>query len=164
MGIEFQVTEILPGTPEHVFHALTDLEAAAHWMPGFVAIERVGEVRQGLGMRWRETRRMRGSEATEEFEVTHYHPPSHLSMRIDGSKGTSGRGTYAFDYRLAPRVGGTEVRMTGRIDGLLPAMLRWMEPLLGGMFKRMCGKELRALARHLGRARHAPTPAAAAET
>jgi uncharacterized protein YndB with AHSA1/START domain len=155
MSIEFQVTEIVPAPPERVFQALTDIDGAAEWMPHIVGIERVGDVRQGVGMRWRETRKTRGKEATEELEVTHYHPPSHLSLRIDGSKGTSGRGIYEFDYKLAQRVGGTEVRMTGRIDGLLPGMLAWMGPLLGGFFKRECGKDLRALAEHLRHPQHA---------
>jgi carbon monoxide dehydrogenase subunit G len=149
MSIEFQVTEILPGTPERAFQALTDIDRATERIPGIIAVERVGDVQQGVGMRWRETRKMRGKEATEEIEVTHYHPSSHLGLRIDGTKGTSGRGTYVFDYKLAQRVGGTEVRMTGRIDGLLPPMLRWMGPLLAGFIKRECVKDLRALAEHL---------------
>lgn len=154
MSIEFQATEIVPAPPERVFHVLTDIDNA-RWLPGLVSVERVGDVRQGVGMRWRETRVMRGKEATEELEVTHYHPPSHFGVRIDGTRGSVGRGTYAFDYRLAQRVGGTEVRMTGRIDGLLPGMLRWMSPLLGGMFKRVCSKDLRSLAEHLARPEHA---------
>jgi carbon monoxide dehydrogenase subunit G len=159
MSIEFQATETLPATPERVFQALTDIDNAPQWIPGIIAVERVGDVRQGVGMRWRETRKMRGKEATEEIEVTHYHPPSHLGLRIDGSKGTSGRGTFNFDYKLAQRVGGTEVRMTGRIDGLLPPMLRWMGPLLAGFIKRESSKDLRALAQHLRQAEAAPAAA-----
>ena len=160
MSIEFQVTEILPGPPERAFQALTDIDNAPRWIPDIVAVERVGDVRQGVGMRWRETRKMRGKEATEEIEVTHYHPPSHLGLRIDGTRGTLGRGRYNFDYKLAQRVGGTEVRMTGRIDGLLPSMLRWMGPLLSGLYKRECGKDLRALAQHLRQTEAAPAAAA----
>lgn len=156
MSIEFQVTEVLPAPPERVFQALTDLEAAATWMPGFVGIERVGTVQQGLGMRWRETRRMFGKEATEEFEVTHHHPPSHLAVRMDGSKGSSGRGVFDFHYKLAPRVGGTEVRLTGKIDGVLPPLLRWMGPVMGLTFKRVCARDLHALAEHLRQPQPAP--------
>lgn len=155
MSIEFQVTEILPAPPERVFRALTDLDAAGEWMPSHVGIERVGDVRQGVGMRWRETRIMRGKEATEELEVTHYHPPTHLGLRIDGSKGTSGRGIYEFHYRLAQRVGGTEVRVTGKIDGLLPRMLGWMAPLMGPLVKRVVVRDLHALAAHLRQPQHA---------
>ncbi|HEX6909628.1 MAG TPA: SRPBCC family protein, partial [Longimicrobium sp.] len=132
-----------------VFQALTDLEGAARWMPGIAQVERVGEVREGVGSRWRETRVMRGKEVTEELEVTHHHPPSHLTLRIDGTRGTSGRGTYVFDYHLAQRVGGTEVRMNARIDGSLPPMLGWMGPLLAPLIKRECARDLRALAQHL---------------
>ncbi len=156
MSIEFQVTEVVPGTPERVFEALTDLEGAAGWMPGLARIERVGDVREGRGTRWRETRMMGGKEVTEELEVTHYHPPTHLTVCIDGTRGTSGRGTYRFDYHLAQRVGGTEVRMDARIDGNLPPLLRWLGPLLTPLFRRECGKDLRALAQHLRQAGGAP--------
>jgi len=159
MSIEFQVTEVLPGTPDRVFQALTDLDAAAQWMPGYVSIERTGDVRQGVGTRWRETRRMFGREATEEFEVTLYHPPTHLALRVDGTRGSSGRGTFEFDYRLAQRVGGTEVRMSGRVDGLPPVM-RWLSGILKGPYKSACARDLRALAQHLRETR--PAPAAAA--
>jgi uncharacterized protein YndB with AHSA1/START domain len=156
MSIEFQLTEILPGPPDRVFRALTDLEGAAQWMPGFRGIERVGDVRQGVGMRWRESRKIFGKEATEEFEVTHFHPPSHLAVRVDGSKGTSGRGTYEFDYRLAQRVGGTEVRMTGRIDGLSPVR-QWLGSIRSP-YKSVCAKDLRALGEHLRQANGAAAP------
>ena len=158
MSVEFQVREILPGSPERVFQALTDLEAAAQWMPGYVTIERVGEVQEGMGMRWRETRKVFGKEATEEFEVTHYNPPAHLALRVDGSRGSSGSGVYEFDYRLAQRVGGTEVTLNGRVDGL-PAPMRLLGPLLAIPFKRACVKDLRALANHLRQIEGA-TPAA----
>lgn len=115
MSIEFQVTEVLPAPPQRVFQAMTNVDEYAAWMPDFVRVERVGDVAQGAGARWRETRKMFGRETTEEFEVTHYHPPSHLSVRVDGSRGTSGKGVFDFDYKLAQRVGGTEVRLTGRV-------------------------------------------------
>lgn len=161
MSIEFQVTETVPAPPDRVFQALANPDGAETWMPGLVRVERVGDVRSGVGMRWRETRIMRGREATEELEVTHYHPPSHFAVRIDGTRGSSGRGTYAFDFRLAQRVGGTEVRMTGRIDGLLPPLLRWMGPLLSPLYRRECGKDLRALAQHLRDVQSTPAPAVA---
>lgn len=152
MSIEFQVTEVLPAPPQRVFQAMTNVDEYAAWMPDFVRVERVGDVAQGAGARWHETRKMFGRETTEEFEVTHYHPPSHLSVRVDGSRGTSGKGVFDFDYKLAQRVGGTEVRLTGRVDGLLPPMLRWMGGLLVVPFKRACAKDLRALAEHLRQA------------
>lgn len=160
MSMEFQVTETLPAPPERVFQALTDLDGAARWMPGLVGIERVGEVRQGMGARWRETRKVFGKEATEELEVTHYNAPSHFAVRIDGSKGTSGRGIYDFDYRLAQRVGGTQVRVTGKLDGLSP-MMRLLAPLIKHSFKTLCAKDLRALAEHLRQRDAAPAAAPA---
>jgi uncharacterized protein YndB with AHSA1/START domain len=152
MSIEFQVTEILPAPPERVFHAMTNAEEFGEWMQGFVRMERVGGPAKGAGARWRETRTMFGKETTEEFEVTHFHPPSHLALRVDGTKGTMGRGVFEFDYKLAQRVGGTEVRMTARVDGMLPPALRWMGRLLITPIRRACVRDLRALAEHL---RHA---------
>ncbi|HEU0015272.1 MAG TPA: SRPBCC family protein [Longimicrobium sp.] len=150
MSIEFDVTQRFAAPPERVFHALTDLDAAREWMQGFVRLERVGEVASGPGMRFRETRRMYGRDATEEFEVTTYDPPRALGLYIDGSKGSSKRGEYRFDYRLEPDGDGTVVHMHGSMTGM-PKVLGWLGKLLAGPFKKACARDLSALAAYLER-------------
>jgi len=148
MAVEFTVTESLPGEPERVFQALTDLDGAADWMPGFVRIEKLTEGSFGVGTEWRETRKMFGREATEQFEVTAYEPPRRIGLRVDGSKGTMGKGEFLFEYLLESADGETEVTMNGEISGLGPVG-GILFKLMGGQFKKAVAKDLEALAAHL---------------
>lgn len=148
MAIQFQITHTLPAPPERVFEGLTNLDNAAAWMPDLVRIERLGGTGAGVGSRWRETRKMFGKEATEEFEVTTFEPPSRFGLRIDGSKGTSGSGIYTFDYRLSPDGGGTRVVLDASIDGI-SRIREWITRLFAGMYRKMFRKDLVALAEHL---------------
>jgi protein-S-isoprenylcysteine O-methyltransferase Ste14 len=116
-AIEFTLTQHIAAAPDRVFHALTDLDSAADWMPGFVRIENLSQGEFSVGSQWRETRKFFGKEATEQFEVTRCESPTELSVRVDGSKGSSRRGEYLFDYRLEPKGAGTDVTLHAAIRG-----------------------------------------------
>lgn len=148
MALDFSVTQHFVGAPLRVFAALTDLDGAAAWMPGFVRIERVGGPAFGPGTRWRETRKLFGKEATEEFEVTACRAPGHIAVRVDGAKGSSKRGEYLFDYTLAPARSGTDVTLRGEIRGL-GGFGMLVGRLLIGPYRKACAQDLASLARHL---------------
>ena len=150
MAVQFTVTQHFPHEPDQVFATLTDMEAVGQWMPGFVRIEMLTEGDFGVGTEWRETRKLFGKEATEQFEVTECRPPSRLGMRVDGSKGSSKRGEYLFTYELEPSEGGTDVVLHGEIGGL-SGVIGLMSKILVGPYKKACAKDLRALAEHMGR-------------
>ncbi len=76
MPVEFTVQQHFANAPDRVFQALTDLEGAANWMPGFVKVEILSKGAFGLGTQWRATRKLFGKAATEEFEVTRFEPPT----------------------------------------------------------------------------------------
>ena len=148
MAIQFQITHTLPAPPDRVFQGLTNLENAHAWMPGLIRVERLSGTAAGVGSRWRETRKMYGTEATEEFEVTAFEPPSRFGLRVDGSKGSSGSGIYTFDYRLSADGGGTRVVLDASIGGV-SRVREWLGRLFSGMYKKMIAKDLEALAEHL---------------
>lgn len=149
MSITFRVTRELAASPHEIFDAMTNLDDAGEWMPGFVRLQRLGEgVHLGVGSRWRETRRMLGKEATEEFEVTEFAPPDRLALRVDGTRGTSGTGEYLFTYTLAPTVIGTLITLDGEIRGLTGVM-GVMGRVFSGIYKRACTKDLDALGSYL---------------
>jgi carbon monoxide dehydrogenase subunit G len=148
MAIEFTLTQHISGAPDLVFHALTDLDGAADWMPGFVRIEKLSQGEFGVGFEWRETRKFFGKEATEQFEVTRCESPTELSVRVDGSKGSSRRGEYLFDYRLQPKGAGTDVTLHASISGL-GRFGTLVGRLFVGQYKKACAKDLGALAEHL---------------
>jgi uncharacterized protein YndB with AHSA1/START domain len=148
MPIQFEVSETVQAAPEQVFDALTNLEGAGHWMQGLSRIEPMGAGAGAVGGGWRETRRMYGREATEEFEVTEHDRPRRLGLRVDGSRGSSGRGEYVFTYTLEPRDGGTHVRLAGQILGLT-GVAGVLGRLFAGTYRKSCAKDLTALKQHL---------------
>lgn len=151
MSITFRLTHRLEGEPERVFRALTDPDIAHSWMPGLVRIDRLdvesyGEEREPLrvGSRYRETRVIFRKEATEEFEVTELVPPKRLGLLVDGRKGRSRRGEYAFAYTLAPDGDGTHLTLDAEIRKLNP-VVELFARLFAGSYRKACRKDLEAL-------------------
>lgn len=159
MSITFRLTHRVEGEPERVFRALTDPDIAHSWMPGLVRIDRVGVESYGeeteplrVGSRYRETRVIFRKEATEEFEVTELVPPTRLGLLVDGRKGSSRRGEYAFTYTLAPDGDGTHITLDAEIRKLNPVG-KIVARLFAGSYRRACMKDLEALGAHLRRER-----------
>lgn len=155
MSLAFDVQHHFSAPPERVFAGLTDLDAARDWMEGFVRIEKRTDGPFGVGTVWRETRKMFGREATEEFDVVEVDAPRRLALHVDGTKGSSRKGEYRFVYVLTPRDGGTDVALHGEIDGM-----GWFGRLFGrlmmGPFRSACLKDMQSLAAHMEREQAAP--------
>ena len=134
--------------PEAVWHAIADITNWNRWMPNLVKVEKLTSGDFAAGTKWRETRKMFGKEASEVFEVIHAAPPHALSLRCDGSNGTTGKGVFNFDYSIGPVPQGSVVCMTGNIEmpGLLAGL---MIRIFGGMMKKACEKDLHALKKYL---------------
>ena len=148
MAVQFEVARHLTAEPERVFEALTNLDGASAWMPGLVKIEPADAAPVKVGTRWRETRRMFGHEATEEFEVTTVDAPRRLGLRVDGTKGSSKRGEYLFDYSLSPSGGGTDVVLNAQIRGL-SGISAFVGRLFIGPYKKAIARDLDALSQYL---------------
>ncbi|MEX2430600.1 MAG: SRPBCC family protein [Dehalococcoidia bacterium] len=144
MPLIFTTEVHIAASPERVFQALTDLDGARHWMQGLVDMEKTTDGPFGVGTRWKETRRMYGKNATEHFEVTSCEAPEKLMLRVDGSKGSTGKGEYRFDYVVSPEGDQSHVAVSGLIDlpGLFP---RLFGRLFIGSFKRAIYKDLHAM-------------------
>lgn len=101
-----------------------------------------------VGSEWRETRKMFGKEATEHFEVMELHKPNKIVLRVDGTKGTTGKGEYTFTYTLRTIEKHTEVTLLGEIKGLT-GFAKFMSKLIVGAFKKGCEKDLHLLKKNL---------------
>ncbi len=142
--MNFSTETRIKATPERVLEAITDLEGWQHWMPNFIAVEKLTEGNFGVGTEWKETRKMFGKAASEVFEVTAYDPPGRLSLRVDGAKGSTGKGEFLFDYELHSDQGGTLMQMTGEIN--IPGfMAKVMGKLFFGAMKKAIDKDHAAL-------------------
>ena len=150
MSIVFTITEDFDVPPARVFRAMTDLEGFRHWMVGLVRIERLDTGPLQVGSAWRETRRVFGREACEVLEVTRLLPPTHFSLRCDGTRGTSGRGEFLFDHVLEPQAGGTRMVLRGEIRGL-GGFGEIIGRLFATSYRKATMKDLAALRQHLVR-------------
>lgn len=65
---------------EQVFDTLAHADNYMKAVPGIVGMEYLGETRRGVGTRFRETRRMRGREASTVLEVKEYEPNKRIRL------------------------------------------------------------------------------------
>lgn len=155
MSIQFGVSEVIRASPERILDAMLDLERAHLWMPGLVRMEPLSPGPLAVGSEWSETRKFMGKEATEQFEITGLDRPHRLDLRVDGSKGTTGKGEYLFAYRLEPEGKATTVHLSGEIRGMT-GIMGWLGKLLVGPYKKACSKDMAALKSYLEEGSSAP--------
>lgn len=129
---------------EVVFAAITDIQAAAKWMPNLVSIELLTDGPYDVGTKWRETRSMFGREASEVFEVKALTPGKSIELYVDGKLGSSKRGEYRFIYDLEKQNGTTIMYVRGTMTGMgvMGALFGW---LFKGMFRKAISKDHAAL-------------------
>jgi carbon monoxide dehydrogenase subunit G len=144
MSVGFKVSRIINVPKQQVYTGLLDLDAAKSWMQGFVRLERLDNGPMQVGSQWLETRKMYGKEATEHFEVVELNPSEKIVLRVDGTKGTSGKVVFVFTYVLAPAADGTEITLNGEINGLT-GISKLFGKLMVGTFSKACAKDLDAL-------------------
>jgi hypothetical protein len=101
-----------------------------------------------VGSRWRETRKVFGREATEEFEVTRLEPPRFLALRCEGCRGTSGRGEYLFNFESEPQAHGSRLTVHGEIRGL-GRLWELAGRIFAGTYRKAMARDLAALRHHL---------------
>lgn len=141
MAITLQCTVAVAAPPQVVYDALTDFTAFAEWMPNFVRAEVEGPRPTQAGTLIRQTRKMFGRESTELFEVIAAEAPHRLHLRVDGSKGTTGKGQFDFEYAIEADGAGSRLTMTGRID--MPGLVaKLLGSLFAGMFRKALLKDL----------------------
>ena len=84
-------------------------------MRSSVAIEFDGERREGIGVRWRQTRTVFGRSHSQDIEITGWKPPRQLVLAA-----REAGALYETRYELASVEGHTEVRMTLSVTATNP--------------------------------------------
>ena len=148
LNIEFEVERDFRVPREQLYDALLDLEAAEQWMQGLVGIERQDSGPMREGSTWIETRKMYGSKASEHFEVVELVPNEKIVIRVDGTKGTAGKGEYLFTYRIAGTGDKSNVHLNGEIGGLT-GLTKLFGKMMAGPFKRATARDLDGLKGYL---------------
>lgn len=146
----FELETFINATPERVFNALTTIDEWKDWLPGLVSLERLNNGPFEKGTMWRESRKMMGHTATEQMEVIAVEPLKSIALRIDGTKGTTGKGEFFFTYHLSPEAPGTRLKMTCEIH--MPGWFaQTFSGMMTGVFKKGCQKDFDALKNYLER-------------
>jgi uncharacterized protein YndB with AHSA1/START domain len=143
--LNFELATTIAAPPEKVFRLATDPDRFHEWMPGFVRVERNPPGPIKVGSRWRETRKMMGHEAAEEFEVTTLQAPRRIDLFVDGARGSMKKGEFRFHHTFEPDgSGGTRFAMSGEVEkmGCMGAVFGFM---FVGMFRKMVARDLAAL-------------------
>jgi hypothetical protein len=148
MPLTLDLDQTIAAPPAVVWAELTDIAHWSRWVPGLVRLEVSDDAPFAPGKKFRETRTLFGREAIEVFEVVRAQPPLELELHVDGSQGSSRRGSYCFVYRLEPVAVGTCLHLHGRIEGM-GWFFRHVGRLFIGVFRHALARDLAAFKRYV---------------
>lgn len=117
---------------DEVFKTVCDINNYSKAIPEIVKTEIISDVKSGVGVRFRETRLMKGKEVTEEMEVTEFVENDHVRIVCD-SHGT----VWDSVFKVTPAEGKTELTLTMDANAH-----QFMAKLMNPMIKGVIGKAL----------------------
>lgn len=140
------VRRTIHAPPDRVFETVSDISNFREAVPHIVDVEFLSDQRTGVGTRFRETRSMRGREATTELEVTEYQPNERVRMVAD-SHGS----VWDTVFTVEPAGDGTQLTMVmdDRPYKLLPKLLN---PLIRGTVGKALEADMDAVKEYCERA------------
>ncbi len=148
MALPFHVEQPVAAPAADVWAFLLDFTNIASWMQGTEELVLLTPGPLAKGSRFRQTRRLHGRVATEEFAVTALDPEARrLALEADGRRGTVGRGVFRFGYEVREHPGGSVVVLDGEIAELGRAV-EFVASFFVGNFVKVVAKDLEGL-RHL---------------
>lgn len=117
--------------PQRVFEVASAIEGFPDVNPDVLGVEILTPQREGVGVRFRETRRKGRGEMRTELEVVEYDATAMRIRMVTDLGGT----VWDTLFTVRPAEGGAEVeaRMECRAHKLLPRLLN---PLLRGLFRK----------------------------
>lgn len=118
------------------------IESFQQALPHITKVEYLTEQQRGVGTKFRETRVMRGREATTELEVREYEPPNSVRLVSD-----AGGTVWDTTFRLAEAGAGTRLSM--QMDAIPhKLMARLALPLIGRVVAKAIESDMDAVKVH----------------
>lgn len=124
------VTRTINASAKNVFDAVAHIENFSKAVPHITNIEFLTETRTGVGTRFRETRLMRGREATTELEVTEYVENERIRLVSD-----QGGTIWDTVFTITPKDEQTELTMVMDANAY-KVLAKIMNPLIKGMINK----------------------------
>ena len=135
-----EIRRTIAAPADKVFAVVADVEQFSRAVENIERVEFVSDTRTGLGTRFRETRLMRGREATVELEITEFAPPERVRLLSE-----AGGVRWDTVFTVARAQGGN-ARLTMVMEATpltLPARL--MVPLMKGMVRKAIAADMDAV-------------------
>ena len=89
------IDETVQAPIDQVFDVFSDITKTEERISGIIKLEVLSDTKSGKGLRWRETRKMFGKEATKEMEMTAFEQPDSYMVEAK-SHGMHYISTYSF--------------------------------------------------------------------
>ena len=143
-----EVQRTIAAPPDIVFAAVADVEHFSRAVDDIERVEFVSEIRAGLGTRFRETRVMRGREATGELEITEFAPPERVRFLSEAG------GVQWDSVFQVETAGDGSTRLALVMDARpLTFAARLMVPLMKGMVGKAIARDMDAVKAYCERPR-----------
>lgn len=141
---DIRLTERITAPADRVFAVASDIAGTPKIFPQIVRIEMLAKAdRPQVGMRWRETRKAMGKEASVEIEITRFDPPRSMTMVCEAMGAR-----FETVFTVTPDNSGTLAEMDTRVTpgGL---MSRLMMPMIKSAVAKGLREDLQSLKRAL---------------
>ena len=134
-----RTTRMIDAPPDRVFEIVSNVENFAKAVPQIVKVERLSEAARGVGVRFRETRLMKGREATTELEITEFIANERVRLVSE-----AGGAIWDSLFAVTPRDGGStlELAMEARPQSLIA---RLTTPLIMGVVGKAVESDMDAV-------------------
>lgn len=135
-----EIQRTIAAPADKVFAAVANVEHFSRAVENIERVEFVSDTRTGVGTRFRETRLMRGREATVELEITEFAAPERVRFLSE-----AGGVKWDTVFTVAAAEGGN-ARLTMVMEATpltLPARL--MVPLMKGMVRKAIAADMDAV-------------------
>jgi uncharacterized protein YndB with AHSA1/START domain len=136
---QITVQRTIEAPPELVFRTVSDVGNFSQAVPDIVNVEYLSETRSGVGTRFRETRRIKGREASTVLEVTETVENERIRLVAD-SHGT----VWDSVFTVRPAAGGTELVLTMEARPY-KVLARLMVPLTASMMRKPLENDMDAV-------------------
>lgn len=127
---------------DRVFRAVAEVEEFKKASPDIVKVEMLSDVRSGVGTRFRETRKMKGREASTVLEITEYAPSERVRFVAE-----SGGALWDSLFAVRPAAGGTELALTMEARPKT-FVARLVTPLISGMVAKAVEADMDAVKKY----------------
>jgi hypothetical protein len=136
---KIEITRMIDAPVDKVFRTVSEINEFSKAIPHIIRTEILSDVKSGVGTHFRETRLMKGKEATTELEVTEYIENERVRI-VSDTHGT----LWDTIFTVKSVAGQTELIMTmhAKAYKLLPKL---MNLLIKGMVKTAIAQDMDAV-------------------